>query len=113
MSKPYDPAIRKTENGAKLYQVWKRVRKDDHYEAWDYFPTFYEWALQSGYTTGAWLRKIDKGAPFVPDNCTWYTTCDEKEYIPIGWADSWNKTANRIRKHYGMSPLEGTDYDDL
>lgn len=108
----YDPKLRKTELGSKLYSAWKRVRKYPHVEEWDNFPVFYEWAIQSEFVDGAWLRRIDDDQPFSPDNCEWYTVNLENDNIPPGWADEWNKTVNRIRKYYGMPPLEGTEYGD-
>lgn len=111
--KPYDPALRETEHGSKLYQIWKRIRKSPHSEAWDHFPTFYDWAMQNEYETGFWLRKIDCNGSYTPDNCVWYSPKEKKEHIPAEWADRWNKTVNRIREHYGMPPLEETDYDVL
>ena len=108
----YDPKLRKTELGSKLYQIWKRVRKSPHIEEWDNFPVFYEWAMQSGFEDGVWLRKINQDKPFTPDNCEWYIVSEDKDHIPPEMADSWNKTVNRIRKYYGMPPLEGTTYGD-
>ena len=104
----YDPALRKTEHGSKLYEIWKRVRKQRYDDEWDYFPTFYEWAMQSGYTIGAWLRRIDE------DNYVWYTPGERNDnYLhDEKWIADWNKTVNRIRKYYGMPPLEGTKYGD-
>jgi hypothetical protein len=68
--------------------------------------------VQSGYNVGDWLRLIDGSLGYTPDNCVWHTPAggarESKE-----WADAWNKSVNRIRKHYGMQPLEGTNYDDL
>lgn len=107
---PYDPALRKTDHGSRLYAAWKSMRKHPHCEEWDYFPTFYDWAMQSGYEAGTWLRRIDKDMPYTTDNCIWYSPNEEKEYIPPEWADEWNKTVNRIRKYYGIPPLEGTEY---
>ena len=107
---PYDPKLRETEHGSKLYQCWRKIRMSEHYEDWCYFPNFYNWAMQNGYQTGAWLRKTDANKPFEPDNCTWYYPCEESRNIPQSWVDSWNESVNRIRKHYGMPPLEGTDY---
>jgi hypothetical protein len=112
VGKPYDPALRKTKHGACLYTAWKTVRKKPHYEEWDDFTVFYNWALQSGYTIGAWLRRLDMRKPFTPDNSIWYISGESEKNIPPEWADGWNKTVNRIRKHYGMPPLEGTSYGD-
>ena len=109
---PYDPALRNTECGMNLYNVWRRVRRGLHIDEWDYYPNFYEWAMRNGYTLGATLRIIDTNKPYAPDNCTWYIPGDGNRHVPVSFADEWNKTVNRIRKHYGMPPLEGTEYVD-
>lgn len=111
IGEPYDPALRQTEHGAKLYQCWRRVRSFPHCEEWEYFPNFYEWAMANGYTTEVWLRRVDESKPYEPGNCTWYIHGDKKN-VPASWADSWNETVNRIRKYYGMPPLRGTEYED-
>lgn len=110
---PYDPAIRKTEHGKKLYVTWVRVVSYPHHKDWENFSSFYDWAMNNGYELGAWLRRFNNEEPFSPDNCIWYIPKSEKEYIPPEWADEWNKAVNRIRKHFGLPPLEGTDYGDL
>lgn len=109
---PYDPAIRKTEHGKKLYVTWVKIVSYPHTDDWDFFPTFYEWAMNTGYELGAWLRRIDKKGAYSQENCAWYMPKEEKDYIPPEWADEWNRTVNRIRKHYGMPALRGTDYGD-
>ena len=108
---PYDPAIRKTECGKHLYNTWRRIRKCTHCKEWDYFPTFYDWALQSGYELGAWLRRFDDNEPYNEENSYWYTAGDDYLYDEQ-WIADWNRAVNRIRKHYGMPPLEGTVYGD-
>ncbi len=109
---PYDPKIRTSEHGSLLYNFWRRVRKHPHCEEWDYYPTFYDWAIHNGYTLGAPLRLIDKSKPYSPKNCVWYA--DEKDMtIDEARAAEWNAVVNRIRKHYGMPPLEGTNYVDV
>ena len=115
MPKPssYDPTLRESEHGSKLYQTWRKVCQAPHCEEWESFPTFLEWAMQSGYTPGVWLLRIDKNKPYEPDNCKWYVVGENDRYIPPEWAYKWNKTVNRIRKYYGMPPLEGTEYGDL
>lgn len=113
VGKPYDPALRKTEHGACLYAAWKTVRKKPHYEEWDDFTTFYEWAMQNGFEPGAWLKREDKNRQFDPQNCFWYLPRENNDRIPQEDLDKWNKTVNRIRKYYGMPPLEGTNYGDL
>lgn len=108
MSKPYDPGLRKTEHGSKLYEIWKRIRKSPHCTEWDYFPTFYEWAMEEEYEQGAWLRRIDSNTPYGPDNCLWYITSTDAAL----WKAKWNETVNVIRKYYGMPPLEDEEYGD-
>lgn len=109
---PYDPKLRKTEQGSKLYQTWKKVLKNPHCDEWGYFPTFYEWAMQNGYEIGAWLKREDANSPFNPQNCFWYLTSEDGGGIPRESLDRWNDTVNRIRKQLGMPPLEGTTYGD-
>ena len=111
---PYDPALRKTEYGKCLYHSWRRVRQYPHCEEWDHFPTFYEWAMQSGFTLGAWIRRIDESKPFSEKNYKWYIPGNrDRNYLhDEQLIADWNKAVNRIRKHYGMPPLEGTSYDD-
>ena len=108
---PYDPAIRKTEYGKHLYNTWRRIRKCPHCKEWDYFPTFYDWSLRNGYELGAWFRRFEVEEPYNEENSYWYTAGDEYLYDEQ-WIADWNRAANRIRKHYGMPPLEGTVYGD-
>lgn len=103
---PYDREMRETEHGSRLYQAWRRVRKHPHVEAWGSFPSFYSWAVNNGYVLGARLFQIDASLPYGPDNCDWYI----REELSQNWADEWNKTVNRIRKHYGMPPLGGDNH---
>ena len=107
---PYDPALRQTEHGISLYNAWRTVRRYPHCEEWDYFPTFYDWSLQNGFVLGSRLHTKDDDKPFSPDNCEWHIPEGSEDAFPPGWADEWNKTVNRIRKHYGL-PLFGGDED--
>lgn len=112
--KPYPREMRETEIGSRLYQAWKRMRRYPHLAAWDYFPTFYNWSVHNGYSIGAWLRQIDDSKEYGPDNCAWYFSNEPKDVvIDYEWAEKWDKTVNRIRKHYHMKPLRGTTYDDI
>ena len=107
----YDPALRKSEHGSKIYGAWRRVRKYQHYEGWDCYPPFYDWCMKNGYFIGARLYLIDPKKPYSPENCVWLNQLDEY-CVPVSWINNWNKTVNRIRKYYGMPPLEGTKYED-
>lgn len=106
---PYDPEMRESEHGSRLYQAWRRLRKHPYVEEWGCYPPFYNWAIRSGYTLGARLVRNDEHVPYGPDNCFWYTKelADDGGPPPPSWADSWNKTVNRIRKHYGWPPIGG------
>lgn len=110
----YDPMLRKTEHGASLYQTWRKIRMNPHCEEWDSFPGFYNWAMKNGYTLSAWLRLVDALGPYCPENCVWYFPGEDKwkRANTDSWIEKWNRSVNRIRKHYGMPPLEGTDYGD-
>lgn len=111
---PYDPAIRKSDHGSRLYNMWKHLRRYPYCEEWDRFPAFYNWAMQNGFIIGTRLQRIDDSQPYGPDNCEWYVPrkMTDDPAVSQKWADEWNKTVNRIRKHYGMPPLEGTEYGD-
>lgn len=111
MSK-YDPALRLTEHGSKLYQTWRKILKNPHCDEWGNFPAFYEWAMQSGYEIGSWLKREDINSPFNPQNCFWYLPSESGANIPKETLERWNNTVNRIRKYYGMPPLGGTKYGD-
>jgi hypothetical protein len=107
----YDPTLRQTPHGEKLYTAWRRVRHNPHSVEWDEFPAFHDWAMENDYNLGDWLRLIDPEKPYGPENCVWYSPV--RKPLPPEWADEWNRTVNRIRKHYGMPPLEGTNYGDF
>jgi hypothetical protein len=104
--------MRESEHGAKLYNAWRKIRRSPHCEEWSCYPPFYNWAMQNGYVMGAWLRLINETGEYSPDNCKWHIpgSKDDDPILPETWADEWNKTVNRIRKHYGMPPLGGDDH---
>ena len=108
----YDSSLRESEHGRSIYNMWRKVRRGTHCDEWEDFPTFYTWAMQSGFEIGMWLRKIDKNAPYNPSNCVLYTVGECEARVHPAWANEWNKTVNRIRKYYGMPPLEETKYGD-
>lgn len=112
MKKTYDPALRQSELGQRLYYYWKVVRQKPHPPEWDFFPNFYEWALSGGFEPGAKLCLLNAKQPYSTDNCVWEVKNDEDAYNKAR-AAKWNATVNRIRKHFGMEPLEGTSYDGI
>lgn len=114
VGKPYDPAMRLTEHGSRIYQAWRKLRRYPYCEEWEDFPAFYEWSMRAGYSIGDWLRLIDSDKPYGPTNCVWYSTTRAENPPPdmLAWEDDWNRAVNRIRKHYGMPPLRGTNYGD-
>jgi len=112
MKSTYDPMIRKTPVGKHLYYHWKMMRKKPHTQEWDLFPNFYEWAVNRGCNPDARLLLIDTTLPYSPDNCEWKTKEEEEEAANAELVAAWNAAVNRIRKHYGMPPLEGTSYGD-
>ena len=111
---PYDREMRESDHGARLYNMWKRLRRSPHCAEWDYYPAFYNWAMEKGFIIGTWLKRIDDSKPYEPNNCDWRLpkSMQDDPPPPTTWADEWNKTVNRIRKYYGMPPLEGTEYGD-
>lgn len=111
MKKTYDPALRESEHGKRLYYYWKEAHKKLHIAEWDDFPNFYEWAMSNGFELDSKLCLIDSEQPYSPNNCTWESS--EKETISKARAAEWDAVVNRIRKHFGLEPLEGTSYADL
>lgn len=105
MKVTYDPMLRQTAIGKHLYYFWKVVRKNPHTPEWDVFPVFYEWAVSNGCTPNAKLCLINASQPYSPYNCTWSVKKDE-EPTDRKRVAAWNQAVNRIRKHYGMPPLE-------
>lgn len=108
----YNPEIRKTEVGSRFYTAWKKARSAPHCDEWDDFFGFYEWAAKSDYVLGARLCLIDDTGMYCPENVVWYAH-DEEVKDTEAFIYEWNMTVNRIRKHLGMPPLEGTSYADI
>jgi hypothetical protein len=104
----YDPTLRASHDGARLYEIWKHMRKSPHTPTWDSFPAFYDWAMGEGYTFGDRLIRIDEAFPYNPANCFWRTPTTEtlSEKQAREWCEKWNKTVNILRKHFGLPPLK-------
>ena len=114
----YDPEMRKTEHGRRLYAYWRRIQHDTDDPEFVEFPGFYKWAMANGYTVGAKLMRHDEDEPFASDNCYWIP---HDEWYGRGHGDSptkdrdlarereWDKVVNRIRRHYGMEPIHSSE----
>jgi hypothetical protein len=81
----------KAKGAGGLYGVWRGMRQrctnpnSHNYKwyggkgvtiEWEDFSSFSEWALDSGYTTGVQLDRIDRDGPYSPDNCWWVSPSD-------------------------------------
>ena len=110
----YDPQLRKTEHGRRIYAYWRRIRKHDVSPEFEAFPGFYFWAMKNKYTIGAKLFKYEPDEPYAPDNCFWVPQSERIE-IPTArpldreMAKKWDETVNRIRLHYGMEPIHSSE----
>lgn len=110
----YDPQMRHTEHGSRLYAYWKKVKQNTDSPKFETYPGFFKWAMSNGYTVGAKLCKYEPDEPHSPDNCFWVAREDWK----IGDADEqrnrarerkWDAAVNRIRLHYGMEPIHSSE----
>ena len=92
----------------KLYQKWWWI-KENYPCTPDFldFKKFYDWAMKSGWDGKANLKRFNECDPFDVENCYWDfpDETDRDKEIQKSIA-AWNNTVNRIRKHYGMPPVE-------
>ena len=110
----YDPQLRKTEHGSKLYAYWKKISHDTDSPEFGKFPDFHNWAMQNGYTLGARLFRYDPDEPYNPDNCFWVAkggSAKEQTYThrDAEREKEWDEVVNRIRLHYGMEPIHSPE----
>lgn len=96
----WDLAIRKTELGKQLYSKWKELRKYQSDQAFHAFPTFFLWAIASGYRPGAHLVRLDAKAPYSPLNCEWKVPA---AYVRA--AEDWDKTVAEFKRR--LAAAEG------
>ena len=104
----YDKALVETPEWQYLYPKWQRIGKRRGKEFTD-FMYFYNWSLANGFVVGAALELLDKSKPYSPANCQWVNsensprayTAEELELI-----NRWNRSVNRIRRYYGLVPIE-------
>jgi len=110
----YDPEMRKTEHGRRIYAYWKKIRNDTDFPEFEHYPGFFKWAMENGYTVGAKLLRHDGKKPFNPDNCFWIARSDwASEHVEhardLHREQEWDKAVNRIRRHYGMEPIHSSE----
>lgn len=108
--KCHDMAVTHGLSATPLYDVWVSMRRRCFYtkckpyknyggrgitvcEEWLDFPTFYNWAMNSGYEHGLTLERLDVNGDYEPKNCTWITREQQAR----------NKTTNRIIEIDGVS----------
>ena len=106
--------FKKTETGEDLYNRWVRVRKTGCCDEWaEDFMAFAKWSLDGGYELGAYLKRIDPKKEFSPTNCFWSIGKDTKcAYKASEFCATWNKTVNRLREHYGLTPFIVEEQDN-
>jgi hypothetical protein len=106
----YDPELRLSEHGARLYEIWKKVRKSPYDPIFQEYDAFYKWAMGAGYTLGNRLCRRDDNLPYSPDNCFWKIT-QETDTITPEWARAfcarWDRAVNKLRRQHGLPPLKG------
>lgn len=100
----YDPAIRNTESGRRLYEIWKRIRRAGADPVFDTYPAFYRWAMSVGYCVGNHLLRRDSTIVYSPENCYWSEATHETmtDEWKAEWCKKWNETVNVIRRYFGL-----------
>lgn len=107
----YDKSIRETPDFKPLYDRWQKIKKEGLHPDFAEFPKFFKWSIKHGFVPGAHLIRLDNSKPYGPKNCKWNVACHKDQGHIYGdeqreWIKKWNETVNRIRKHYGMEPVE-------
>lgn len=114
----YDPEMRQTDHGRRIYGYWKRIRKHEVAPEFVEYPSFFKWAMANGYRIGAKLLRYDEDKPFGPDNCYWLSHEEcvgmKQSKAPtinrnLAWERHWDETVNRIRRHYGMKEIHSSE----
>lgn len=108
---PILKAVKESPEFVALYSKWKQLKKFPLHTDFEDFNKFFKWSMKHGYQQGAQLILINEAKPYGPKNCEWRKV-QQKTQLPLRgeeqqeFVKKWNKAVNRIRKHYGMKPLE-------
>ena len=114
----YDPEMRKTDHGRRLYGYWKKVHRYTEAPEFKKFSDFFGWAMSNGYIVGAKLLRYDETQPFSPENCFWARRDEcvgigygkgDTLYRNLTWEQKWDEAVNRIRVHFGMEPIHSSE----
>ena len=103
----YDPELRTSEHGRRLYETWKRIRKSEHDASFENYQDFYNWAIANGYSLGDILMRRSASLPYDPKNCYWKASKrdDMSAEWAIDWCEKWNKTVNVLRRYFGLPEI--------
>lgn len=100
-----------------LYNRWYRIRfraKIPCSPAFAVFSDFFSWAIDAGFDGSQELRRRDPKGPYSEENCYWERSGragprserrPHKGFRVAEFALRWDRTVNRIRRHYGMEPI--------
>ena len=95
----------KSPDGKSLYSRWRNIRRN-RCEEWNDFDKFAEWALENGFSKDLQLKRFDDSEEFKPGNCYFHKGKDRGYFMDSEeFCKRWDKTVNRIRKHYGLEPI--------
>ena len=113
----YPEHMIKTPEGERLLPLWHRIRKNIEPESiFSDYPKFFRWAMDHYYEVGVRLRRLDPLEPYGPDNCEFYFPTDSELEMSLEQRktiNSWNRTVNVLRKHYGMTPFKEIPEEDM
>lgn len=65
---------------------------------------FVETCIEKGYALGSKLYRLDSTLPWGPDNIR-VAGGEVPPQRDDEWALKWNKTVNRLRRHWGLEPF--------